>query len=125
MARKRILIIDDEEDLCTILKVFLERIAKMEALTVQSGHEGLSLAERELPDAILLNVVMFDISGIEVFRELKNNPQTQDIPVIFLTAKLDRPTLNRLKELDAAGIISKPFDPKKFLDEMNSILDWN
>ncbi|MDF5714248.1 MAG: response regulator [Rhizonema sp. PD38] len=123
MSTKCILVIDDEKNLCTVIKACLENIGHWQVLTTQSSSEGLLLAQTELPDAILLDVMMPEIDGITLFRRLQSNPHTQ-IPVILLTAKVQTVDLNQFLQLGVAGVIPKPFDPLKLADLVAEILGW-
>lgn len=124
MSSKCVLVIDDEQHLCTIIQVCLENLASWAVLTANSGHEGLGRAEAEIPDAILLDVMMPDIDGLALFEQLQANPTTQAIPVIFLTAKVQPSDQARFSELGIAGVIAKPFDPLKLADQVAEILGW-
>lgn len=124
MLAKRILVIDDEINLCTVIKVCLEHIGGWQVLIAQSGRQGLLLAETELPDAILLDVIIPDIDGLVLLHTLHINPVTQTIPVILLTAKLQPVNLNQSTELGFVGIIPKPFDPVELADQVAELLGW-
>ena len=124
MFTKCILVIDDEKNLCTVIKACLENIGRWQVLTTQSGSEGLLLAETQQPDAIILDVMMPDIDGLTLFRMLQNNPLTQ-IPVILLTAKVQTVDLNQFAQLGVAGVIAKPFDPLKLAEQVAEILGWS
>ncbi|WP_414583956.1 response regulator [Scytonema sp. PCC 10023] len=124
MLAKRILVIDDEINLCTVIKVCLERIGGWQVLIAQSGSEGLVLAETELPDAILLDVMMPDTDGLVVLHTLHINPVTETIPVILLTAKPQPVNLNQSAQLGFVGVIPKPFDPLELADQVAELLGW-
>ncbi|HLO86583.1 MAG TPA: response regulator [Nostocaceae cyanobacterium] len=124
MAKKRILVIDDEYDLGFVISACLEEFGTWEVFTVDSGKEGLTLAQTEQPDAILLDVMMPDMDGITVFHCLKSEPVTQKIPVIFMTAKVQSSDLKQFSSLGASGVISKPFDPLKLVDQITEMLQW-
>jgi two-component system, OmpR family, alkaline phosphatase synthesis response regulator PhoP len=111
MTIKRILIIDDEDDIREATQVCLEVTGEWEVLTASSGHEGLLKATAEHPDAILLDVMMPGMDGISTFQELQTNPATQDIPVILLTAKTQSAEQRQFTQLGVAAIITKPYDP--------------
>ncbi|WP_460204224.1 response regulator [Scytonema sp. NUACC21] len=121
---KRILVIDDEKNLRTVIQACLEKIGRWQALIAQSGSEGLLLAKSQLPDVILLDVVMPDMDGLTLLRSLKSHPTTQKIPVILLTAKTQMVNLNELAQLDVAGVILKPFNPLKLPEQVASLLKW-
>ena len=84
---KKILIIDDEEDFCYFVKKNLEAISNYEIITATKGKKGLQIARKEKPNLILLDIMMPGIDGLEVLKRLKKNENTQNIPVIMLTAK--------------------------------------
>ncbi|RUR78757.1 response regulator [Chlorogloeopsis fritschii PCC 9212] len=124
MSAKCILVIDDEKNLCTIIQACLEKLGRWQVLTAHSGSEGLTLAEIEHPDAILLDVMMPDIDGLALFSKLQSNPSTQNIPVILLTAKVQTVDLNKFAQLGVAGVIPKPFDPLKLSHLVAEALGW-
>ena len=83
---KKILIIDDEESFCSLVKMNLERCTNWSVSVATNGSDGIALAGSLKPDLILLDLLMPGISGYDVKRALKNNPMTRNIPVILLTA---------------------------------------
>lgn len=124
MNPKQILLIDDEENLVSVIKICLQKLGGWTVLTAASGAEGLRHAEAFLPDAILLDVMMPDLDGLTVLRHLKENPTTQDIPVVLLTAKIQSAHQNEYAQLDIAGVLSKPFDPLKLANHVTQMLNW-
>ena len=84
---RRILIVDDEDDIREVAQVSLELVGGYEVLTASSGRDGLERARGGQPDAILLDVMMPDMDGPATLVELRADPATRDIPVVFLTAK--------------------------------------
>ena len=110
VASKRILIIDDTQD---ILMVVSRRLQSWgyEALTASSGEEGLKIAEEQTPNLILLDIMMPKMKGREVCARLKANPKTQRIPVIFLTALGLADHVKGGMDLGAADYLVKPFEP--------------
>ncbi|BAY26395.1 response regulator receiver domain protein [Calothrix sp. NIES-2100] len=124
MPAKRVLVIDDEKNLCTVIKACLENIGRWQVLIALSGGEGLTLAETEHPDAILLDVMMPDIDGMALFHKLQANLATHKIPVILLTAKVQSVDLNEFSQLGVAGVISKPFDPLRLSELVAKTLGW-
>lgn len=124
MARQ-ILVIDDEERLREVVQACLETIACWEVLTASTATEGLLKAQTQQPDGILLDVMMPGMDGITIFRNLQENPATQSIPVILLTAKMQPADQAQFAQLDVAGVIAKPFDPLKLADRVAEILNWS
>jgi CheY-like chemotaxis protein len=124
MTARRILIVDDEDDIREVAQVSLELVGRYEVLTASTGREGVRSARDERPDAILLDVMMPDMDGPATLAELRADPLTCDIPVVFLTAKTQFSERTRLSQLGAAGILTKPFDPLKLAGEVASTLHW-
>ncbi len=124
MANKRILVIDDDEDIQDVALVALEVVGGWEVVTASSGNEGIRLAATEQPDAILLDVMMPDLDGIATLEQLKANPVTKSIPVILLTAKVQSGDRDRFAQLDIIAIIAKPFKTMLLADQVTKILSW-
>ena len=82
MSSKRILVVDNEAYIQEVAQICLETIAGWQVILAGSGLEGLAAAEREQPDAILLDVMMPDMDGLATFSQLQANPATRSIPVI-------------------------------------------
>jgi CheY-like chemotaxis protein len=123
-TQKRVLIIDDEADIREVAQVSLELVGHFEVLTADGGRAGVESARVGQPDAILLDVTMPDLDGPGTLAELRADPQTRSIPVVFLTAKTQAVELARLAELGPAGILTKPFDPMKLASALAATLQW-
>lgn len=121
---KRILIIDDDDDIREIVKVALETTAGWEVRLAASAREGLDLAAAEHPDAIVLDVSMPEMDGPTAFQHLQLSGRTHDIPVIFLTAKVQASDQRRFAELGATAFIPKPFDPLQLANQVAEALGW-
>ncbi|HEY9725004.1 MAG TPA: response regulator [Chroococcales cyanobacterium] len=124
MPEKRILVIDDEINLCTVIQACLENLGGWETLTALSGKEGLAIAQTQQLDAILLDVMMPDMDGLTLFEELQNDSATQAISVILLTAKVQSTDIAQFAKLGVAGVIAKPFDPLTLAEQVASMLGW-
>jgi len=124
MASRRLLLIDDEDDIREVAALSLEAVAGWTVLLASSGEEGLEIAADEKPDAILLDVMMPEMDGPEIFKLLQESETTRAIPVIFLTAKAQSVEQRLLLELGVAGVIAKPFDPLTLAQEITKILQW-
>lgn len=121
---KRILIIDDEQDLREIVQMALEDFTDWQTETAGSGQEGLQKAMTTAFDAILLDVSMPDFSGLQVFEKLQSHPHTQQVPVIFLTARVRARELTEFGQIGIVGVITKPFNPTTIAHRIAEILDW-
>jgi two-component system alkaline phosphatase synthesis response regulator PhoP len=100
---RRILLIDDEVDIHKIVQAGLMMEAEWELLTAQSSDAGVELACTEHPDAVLLDVMMPDRDGVATLQLLRELPESQTIPVIFLTAKAQSTDRRRFYALGAQG----------------------
>ncbi|HMS33699.1 MAG TPA: response regulator transcription factor [Ignavibacteria bacterium] len=119
--KKKVLVVDDEKDIVDILKYNLERENEFEVLTAKDGREALELAVN-IPDLILLDIMMPELNGFEVCKQLKNNVNTSGIPVIFLTAKENEIDEILGLEIGADDYISKPISPRKVLARIKSVI---
>jgi CheY-like chemotaxis protein len=124
MTAKRVLVIDDEDVVQEVIQGCLEDVVGWETLLASSGSEGLRIAAAAQPDAILLDVSMPDMDGVETFQQLLGNAATCHIPVILLTAKIQPADQARFAQLGIVGVIAKPFDPMTLADQMAAELGW-
>jgi len=125
MSTKRVLLIDDEDDIREVAQVSLEMVGGWEVSSANCGTDGLAKAKVERPDAILLDVMMPDMDGPTTFQKLQEDVNTKGIPVILLTAKVQSSDRQRFNDLGVAGVIAKPFDPMILPSEVNQVLGWS
>lgn len=118
---KKILVIDDLPENVFMLQDRLEHEG-YEVITAYNGSTGIEKALSELPDLILLDVMMPDITGIEVCRRLVNDPKTKDIPIILVTAKSGADDTKEGLEAGAFDYIKKPFNRIELLARVKSAL---
>ncbi|MDZ8186425.1 MAG: response regulator [Nostoc sp. ChiSLP02] len=111
---KKILVIEDESQICSNIQQILS-LSDFDAITANNGLEGLQLAKVEKPDLICCDVMMPELDGYAVLTALRQDPVTESIPVIFLTAKVDRGDLRQGMELGADDYLTKPFSPEELL----------
>lgn len=119
---KKIMCVDDEEDIRDILSYMFENEG-YEVITCSGGEEGLKKAVSFQPNLIVLDVMMPNVDGIETLKELKVSPDTNQIPVVFLTAKTLPSELEQLKKLEVLAVFTKPFDPLSLPKELLAL--WN
>ena len=122
---RRILIIDDEDDIREVAALSLESVAGWQLYTASSGAEGMRVAAAELPDAILMDVMMPAMDGPTTFREMQKMPNLTGIPVILLTAKVQGVDQRRFAGLGVAAVLFKPFDPLTLAEQMSAALGWS
>jgi two-component system, OmpR family, alkaline phosphatase synthesis response regulator PhoP len=118
----RVLVIDDEAPIRLLCRVNLEA-EKMEVLEAADGPSGLEKARAEKPDVILLDVMMPALDGWRVAEQLLEDGQTQEIPIIFLTARAE--FRDRARGLDIGGVdyVTKPFNPLELAPLVRDLLD--
>ena len=121
MSGKRILIVDDTKD---VIQVLAQRLKSWgyEVLTTTSGEEGLRLASEQQPHLILLDIMMPKMKGRDVCAQLKADPKTQKIPVIFLTALGLADHVKAGMDLGADDYIVKPFEPEDLKERIRVCL---
>jgi DNA-binding response OmpR family regulator len=124
MHTKRILIIDDEETIQTVVQFGIKMAAGWEVFTASSGFEGIQTAQAEKPDVILLDVMMPDMDGIATFKKLQSHSETEQIPVILLTAKAQTAEKRQFNDLGVSGVITKPFNSLDLPEQITRILHW-
>ncbi len=120
-----ILLIDDEPDLCRIVKVTLERLKDWTILTAHTGQDGFTIAQTQPLDLILLDLSLPDGNGLAWLQTLKTNSATQSIPVILFTAS-DPTSTDALEgdSTDITGVILKPFSVLQLADQIITQLHW-
>jgi len=113
MAKKaKILLADDEEDIKTVISLYLSSKG-YEVITAYDGLDAIDKAKTEKPDLILLDVMMPIMNGFEVCQKLKDDAETQNIPIIMLSAAAQSDTITKSLELGAKDYIVKPFEPER------------
>jgi CheY-like chemotaxis protein len=123
MTRK-ILVVDNEVSIQEVTQICLQTVAGWQVLVAGSGQEGLETAAVEQPDAILLDVMMPDMDGLTTFQKLQENPDTQAIPVLLLTAKVQATDRQRYRDLGIREAIAKPFNPLELAQQIREALGW-
>ncbi|MEY2831300.1 MAG: hypothetical protein RLZZ574_558 [Cyanobacteriota bacterium] len=124
MTKKSILLIDDEETIQEVVQVGIEIESGWQVEIASSGLEGINLAQSQQPDAILLDVMMPEMDGIDTLSHLKSNHKTSAIPVIFLTAKAQAEEKNQFQSLGVVDVITKPFNSMTLASQIATILGW-
>ena len=107
---KKLLIVDDEDGVRALVRMTLDT-GTYEIIEAREGGEALELARQHRPELILLDVMLPDISGLEVCRKLKNDPALSSITVVMLTARAQTTDLGDAEDAGADGYFTKPFSP--------------
>ncbi len=119
----KVLIIDDEDDIRSIAALSLGILGGIDVVEADTGKSGIDKAAQEKPDVILLDMMMPGMDGPTTLAALRENPATNEIPVIFLTARAMTAEVERLKKMGARGILTKPFDPTALANQVREILE--
>lgn len=122
MSKKRILIIDDEDDFRILVRMNLELTGDFKVDMAANGKQGISLAKRVKPDLILLDILMPGIDGLEVLKRLKKGKDTMAIPVIMLTAKGDEASKIEATQLYDEEYITKPIEAPELKVRIEKVL---
>ncbi|GAB4542567.1 MAG: hypothetical protein Kow0063_34720 [Anaerolineae bacterium] len=120
--KRRILCIEDEPEMIDLIRLILERKG-FDVLGAVGGQEGLEAVRREKPDLVLLDLMMPDVDGWEVYRQMKADKELQKIPVVVVTAKAQ--SIDKVLGLHIAKVddyVTKPFGPGDLLDSVNRVL---
>ena len=122
MTIRKVLLVDDEDDIRTIGQLSLSRVGGWQTVLAASGAEAVTKAAAEQPDLILLDVMMPGMDGPTTLGQLRAQAATARTPVIFMTAKIQKQEVARYLELGAVGVIGKPFDPMALPAEIKKLL---
>lgn len=122
MDKSRILLVDDEEDILTVLKTRLEK-NDYEVSTAQDGLEALNKVRKEKPDLIILDIMLPKMDGFKVCSHLKLDSSFKDIPIIMFTAKTQSQDVMLSQQIGADAYIVKPFEPKVLFGKIQELLE--
>lgn len=121
MPKPKILIVEDDPDTRRLILYNIKN-AGFEAIASDDGYQGLTLARRDIPDLIVLDVMLPGLDGFEVCKELKKSPDTAAIPIIMVTAKGDEVDRVVGLEIGADDYVVKPFSPRELILRVKSVL---
>ncbi len=119
---KRIICCDDEPHIVEGVR-YLLRGSDRTLEIARSGKEALALIDKAVPDLLILDVMMPEMSGLEVVAKLRQNKTTQNLPIIILTAKGQAQDAAMAQEVWGATVIAKPFEPKRLRDLVGTLLE--
>jgi two-component system OmpR family response regulator len=125
MSRRRtVLLVDDEEAIRIIAELSLGRVGGFNVRLASNGQEALEEVARKRPDVVLLDVMMPKLDGPKTLAALRQTHPAEELPVVFLTAALQPEQVQSLMELDAQGLLGKPFEPMQLASDLSAILGW-
>ena len=119
---KRLVYVEDEREMIDLVRLILGRRG-FEVIGANGGRDGLDTIRRELPDLVLLDLMMPDMDGWDVYQQMKADEATRDIPVVVVTAKAQ--SIDKVLGLHIAKVddyISKPFSPQELTESVEKVL---
>ncbi|HCX24718.1 MAG: response regulator [Flammeovirgaceae bacterium] len=116
----KVLIVDDEPNILMSLEFLLKK-SGYKVFIARDGREALDIVEKELPDIILLDVMMPEVDGYEVCQKIKNDKETAHIKIVFLSAKTKQEDIDKGYELGADLYITKPFSTRNLITKVDSL----
>jgi CheY-like chemotaxis protein len=121
---KTILIVDDEDDARAIAVLALQLKTDWTLLQANSGQQAVEIAAAYQPDVILLDMMMPELDGRATLHRLKENPKTQHLPIILVTAKVQPLSQTDINPNQILAVFSKPFRPLELADQIRAVLAW-
>ena len=121
MTLQKLLIVDDEEGVRSLVRMTLNT-SDYQILEARDGGEALGLAYDHHPDLVLLDVMLPDLSGIDICRELKRDPSMSSTTIVMLTAKAQNSDFGEAEDAGADGYFTKPFSPIALIQKVESVL---
>ena len=119
---QRVMYVEDDPDIRAIAEIALQDVGGFTARLCESGAHALKVAPEFDPELVLLDVMMPGMDGPETLRALRELPGMAQVPVIFMTARLQRSEIDEYRALGAAGVIPKPFAPMTLSEQISEIL---
>jgi CheY-like chemotaxis protein len=121
---RTVLYVEDDPDIQEVARLALEIVGGLEVIVASSGSEALRLALNDVPDLVLLDVMMPGMDGPTTLTELRKVEGMDDVPVIFVTAKVQSSEIQHYISLGAVGVIAKPFNPMTLADEARAMWEF-
>lgn len=122
LAALKVLVIDDQEFVRTIVKKMLQQLGIGVVIEAHDGHSGLDVVSHESPDLVICDIQMRPVDGFGFVRQLRATDRVSATPVIMLTAHTDATTLARAKELDIGAFLAKPVLPPALKEKIIQVL---
>ncbi len=118
---KKIMLVEDDADIRTVATMALEMVGGMQVHAFGSGEEAIAAVAGLAPQLIMLDVMMPGMNGPEVLVRIRERVETADIPVVFMTAKVQPEEVERLRALGVLDVVAKPFDPMTLADTIKGL----
>lgn len=120
-AARKILVVDDDPYILMSLE-FLMKKNGYDVMVARNGNEALELVDKQLPQLVLLDIMMPDVDGYEICRHIKNSKKLKAIKVVFMSAKSREADIQKGYDLGAALYITKPFSTREMMKQINSLM---
>jgi len=120
-ALQRVLFVDDDEVVQNLVRIALERIGGLSVELVNDSSKAVEGIRGFKPDMVVLDCIMPRLDGVEVFKQMREDPGLAAMPVVFLTVRAHWRTVDELLALGAAGVITKPFAARQLADQLKAI----
>jgi two-component system alkaline phosphatase synthesis response regulator PhoP len=117
----KVLVVDDDQKMVMLIGLLL-KVNGHEAIEAFGGREGIDAARKEIPDIVLLDIMMPDMDGFDVLRELRSDRLTENIPVVFVTARNDAESRKKALSLGSQGYLAKPYGRNELIETINSVV---
>ena len=123
--RPKVLMIDDNKEICRLMKEYLEKSGRYEVTVFTDARMGVRYAQIERPDVILMDLMMPDMDGTEAAEYLLDDEATRNIPIIFITAAIKKAEVDdRLGRIHGHPILAKPVTPIEVMNEIEKVLTF-
>jgi DNA-binding response OmpR family regulator len=118
-ARRDVLVIEDDAEINTLVCAYVA-LAGFERRGVLTGNDGIREARQRTPSLVVLDLMLPDLDGFEVYRLLRSQESTRSVPVVILTAMHEQETRKRAEAVGVAAYLTKPFDPDQLIDAIRT-----
>jgi DNA-binding response OmpR family regulator len=122
MPLAKVLLVEDDPVILRLLEVNFD-LEGFETVLARDGAEGIALARSERPDIVISDIMMPNVSGLELVTTLKGDPDTASIPIILLSAKAQSGDLKAGMEVGADDYVTKPFEPLDLVDRVRALIE--
>jgi CheY-like chemotaxis protein len=119
--KKKALVVDDNGNNLLLEKDLLE-VAGFEVFEAENAADGIAIAKREKPDIIIMDVRLPDMLGTEAAKILRQDEETRDIPIVFVTASVMSDGMTAIKDITNTGFIGKPINTRTFVEEISKFI---
>jgi CheY-like chemotaxis protein len=118
---QHVLCVDDEGDILDVARMCLELVGGLRVSCCSSGREALDFVNENVPDLVLLDVMMPGLDGPATLKEMRSRPKLDAMPIVFMTARVQPAEVQAYKASGATGVVPKPFDPMTLASQINDI----